>query len=73
MVDWGKTYYEQTQISQEMQGKIDTEVKKIMDTGYETAVKILKKYSKKLDEVSDRLLEIETMDGDEFEKIIRVT
>ncbi len=71
MVDWGKTYYEQTQISQEMQGKIDTEVKKIMDTGYETAVKILKKYSKKLDEVSTRLLEIETMDGDEFEKIMK--
>jgi cell division protease FtsH len=70
MVDWGKTYYEQTQISQEMQGKIDEEVKKFIDTGYETAVKILKKYSKKLDEVSVRLLEIETMDRDEFEKIM---
>jgi cell division protease FtsH len=70
MVEWGK-YYEQNQISQDVQGKIDAEVKKFVETGYETAVKILKKYSKKLDEVSTRLLEIETMDGDEFEKIMK--
>jgi cell division protease FtsH len=71
MVDWGKTYYEQTQISQEMQAKIDSEVKNFIDAGYETAVKILKKYRQKLNEVSTRLLEIETMDGDEFEKIMK--
>jgi cell division protease FtsH len=70
VVEWGK-YYEQNQISQDVQGKIDAEVKKFVETGYETAVKILKKYSKKLDEVSTRLLEIETMDGDEFVKIMK--
>ncbi|HBC73176.1 MAG: ATP-dependent zinc metalloprotease FtsH [Candidatus Amesbacteria bacterium GW2011_GWB1_47_19] len=71
MVEWGRTYIEQPPISQEMQAKIDTEVKRIMDEGYLKAVAILKKYRKRLDAVSLRLLEIETMDGDEFEKIMK--
>ncbi|KKU94942.1 MAG: ATP-dependent zinc metalloprotease FtsH, partial [Candidatus Amesbacteria bacterium GW2011_GWC1_48_10] len=70
-VDWGRAYFEQPAISPDMQAKIDAEVKRIVDEGYETAVKILKKYRKKLDEVSKRLLVIETMDGDEFEKIMK--
>jgi len=71
VVDWGKGYYEQAPISQEMQAKIDTEIKKFVDEGYETAMRLLKKYRKKLDEVSLRLLEIENMDGEEFEKIMK--
>jgi cell division protease FtsH len=71
VVDWGKTMYEQAPVSQEMQSKIDAAVKKFLDDGYTNAVKILKKYRKKLDAVSARLLEIETMDGDEFEKIMK--
>src|SRR3990170_652602 len=70
-VDWGRAYFEQPAISPDMQAKIDAEVKRIVDEGYKTAVKILKKYRKKLDEVSKRLLVIETMDGDEFEKIMK--
>ena len=62
---------EQTQISPDMQAKIDAEVKKIMDEAYKKAQVILKKYRKKMDVVVDRLLEIETMDGDEFEKIMK--
>ena len=71
MVEWGRMYYEQTQISQDMQAKIDLEVKRLVDNGYAEAVKILKKFRKKLDEVSTKLLEIENMDGDEFEKIMK--
>lgn len=71
VVEWGRAYFEQTPISQEMQAKIDEEVKKIVDTGYETAIKILTKFRKKLDKVSARLLEIETMDGEEFEQIMK--
>lgn len=71
MVEWGRMYYEQTQISQEMQAKIDTEVKRLVDNGYAEAVKMLKKYRKKLDEVSTKLLEIENMDGDEFAKMMK--
>jgi len=70
-VDWGRGYYEQTLISQEMQGKIDAEVRVIVDEGFKTAVSILTKYRKKMDEVVTKLMEIETMDGDEFEKIMK--
>lgn len=70
MIDWGRVRYEQNVVSQEMQAKIDAEVKLIVDSAYENAKKILKKYRKKLDEVSLRLLEVETMDGDEFEKLM---
>ncbi|MEK7163822.1 MAG: ATP-dependent metallopeptidase FtsH/Yme1/Tma family protein [Patescibacteria group bacterium] len=70
MIDWGRAYFEQTQISPDMQNKIDAEVKKIIDTAYKNAVIILKKYKKKMDKVVVRLLETENMDGDEFVKIM---
>jgi len=70
-VEWGKTYFEQPGISQDMQSKIDMEIKKLVDEGYAKAVAILKKNRKKLDEVSIRLLEIENMDAEEFEKIMK--
>ncbi len=70
-VDWGRAYYEQTPISQEMQGRIDVEVRKIIDEGYKKALAILKKHRKKMDGVVERLLEVETMDGDEFEKLMK--
>jgi len=71
LVEWGRSIYEPTPVSQEMQAKIDTEVKKFVDTGYKKAVEILTKYRKKLDEVSTKLLEIENMDGEEFEGIMK--
>ncbi|MBI5358800.1 ATP-dependent metallopeptidase FtsH/Yme1/Tma family protein [Candidatus Amesbacteria bacterium] len=70
-IDWGRVYFEQTQISPDMQNKIDAEVKKIIDTAYKNAVTILKKYKKKMDKVVVRLLETENMDGDEFEKLMK--
>ena len=50
VMEWGE-YYEPTQISPDMQGKIDTEVRKIVDEAYKKAQIILKKYRKKMDEV----------------------
>jgi cell division protease FtsH len=70
VTEWGKAYWEKPQISPEMQSKIDSQMKKFVDDGYAEAVKILKKYRKKLDEVSTRLLEVENMDGDEFEHMM---
>ena len=72
VVEWGKAFYEPAQVSQQMQGKIDGEVKRFVDEGYKTAEALLKKYRAKLDKVSARLLEIENMDGDEFEKMMKV-
>ena len=71
VIDWGRAYMEQTQISPDMQNKIDTEVRKIIDEGYKKAQIILKKHRKKMDRVVNRLMKVETMDGDEFEKLMK--
>jgi cell division protease FtsH len=57
---------EPQKISEALQEKVDKEVSKLIDEGQKAAIEILKKYSKKLDEVSIKLLEVETLDGDEF-------
>ena len=62
--------YEGAKISQAMMEKIDVEIKKIIDTGYKEAVVLIKKYKKDLDKVAKALLEKETLDRDEFEKIV---
>ncbi|OGE32621.1 cell division protein FtsH [Candidatus Daviesbacteria bacterium RIFCSPHIGHO2_12_FULL_37_16] len=61
---------EGTDISESMQSKIDAEVKKIIDTGYAQAKVILKKNRHNLDKVAKALLDIETLDTDEFESIV---
>ncbi len=70
-VDWGRVFYEQTSVSPEMQSKIDTEVKRIIDEAYKKAFAILKKHRKQMDKVVVKLLEVENMDGDEFETIMK--
>ncbi|MDO8488827.1 MAG: cell division protein FtsH, partial [Candidatus Omnitrophota bacterium] len=57
-------------ISESMQAKIDTEIKKIIDNGYALAQKLLRANKAKLDKVAIELLEKETLDTTEFEKIV---
>ena len=59
--------------SQEMAAKIDAEVKKIIDENYARAKSILSEHREKLDQVSEVLLQKETIDGDEFSKIVKGT
>jgi cell division protease FtsH len=66
----GRFYTEPIKLSEAMLTKIDGEVKQIIDDGLKLAVSILKKNRKLLDEVSKRLIEIETMDGEEFERLM---
>jgi cell division protease FtsH len=69
--DFGQMeWYEQAQNSPAFMEKIDTETKKILDTGYKAALKLVKEKRKLLDRVSDALLEKETLDRDDFEKIV---
>lgn len=64
--EWGKSFYEQQTISQEMQSAIDREVKKFLDTAYAKAFDIVKKYRKDLDKVAEELMKKETLEGDDF-------
>lgn len=66
---WMKTG-EDGVVSPKMQDAIDDQVKKILDQGYKEAVGILKKSRKRLDAVAKELLEKETLESDEFEKIV---
>jgi cell division protease FtsH len=70
VTEWGKSYMEQAPVSQEMQGAIDREIKKLLDTGSAKAMEILKKHKKKLDEVAAELIKKETLEGEEFEAIM---
>lgn len=57
-------------VSPAMKEKIDLEIKAIIDEAFRNAVNMVKKNRKKLDEVSEALLKDETLDRDEFEKIV---
>lgn len=70
IAEWGKSYYEQNTVSQEVLAKIDDQVKKILLTGYEKAVNTLKEKKELLDKVAHELLIKESLDQDEFEKIV---
>ncbi|MCL4374457.1 ATP-dependent zinc metalloprotease FtsH [Patescibacteria group bacterium] len=68
--DWGKSYMEPNHVSQEMLGKIDQEVKKIVTGAYDQAVALLKTHRPLLDQVAQTLLHKESLDQEEFEKIV---
>jgi cell division protease FtsH len=70
MTEWGKSLMEQQQISPEMMGAIDREVKKLVDVGYAQAVAVLKKHRKQLDLVAEELIKKETVEGEEFDKLM---
>jgi len=57
-------------VSPELSAKIDREVAKIIDEGYKQARGLLVKNRAKLDRVADALLEKETLERDEFEKLV---
>jgi cell division protease FtsH len=69
-LDNEKSVYEQSDISPEMAAKIDAQVKKISDEAYSQATKILTKLRSKLDVVAEELLKKETIDSDDFVRLI---
>ena len=52
--------------SEEVAAKIDTEVKRIVDTAYKRCETVLEKHRDKMDAVAAYLLEHETMSGEDF-------
>jgi cell division protease FtsH len=65
-----KTFYDQKTISPVMAAKIDDQIKKITDMGYETAIKMLTRLKKELDVIANELLQKETIDADDFIKLL---
>ena len=69
MIFLGREISEQRDYSEAVAVKIDAEVRKIVDDAYKVTRKVLTKYRKELDAVAQKLLEVESLTREEFEKI----
>lgn len=58
------------EFSEETQKYVDEEISRIMDERYQYVLKLLTKHKDLIEYISNRLMEIETMDGKEFYDIV---
>lgn len=65
----GREISEQRDYSEAVAEEIDSEVRRLVSEAYDTAKRILIEYRDRLDEVAKRLLEVETISREEFERI----
>jgi len=61
---------EGNKVSEEMAAKIDAEVEKLIHSAYTHAKEIIEANKEKLDKVAAKLLEKETIDGEEFRALV---
>ena len=69
ITSYGKNYWQESNLSQEMMAKIDQEVKKIITQCYQIANDILKTKRNALNKVAQALIEKESLEDEEFEKL----
>jgi cell division protease FtsH len=68
---WGKGYVmEPAKVAESTQSKVDEEIRRLVDDGYKKAVKIIKKHKKQMDKLVDQLMKTETVEQEEFVKIM---
>lgn len=67
---YASMYGEYNKLSEKLQEKVDAEIQVFIAEGQKRAETILKKYSKELKHLSDKLVELESIDGDEFTKLM---
>jgi len=65
----GREISEQRDYSEAVAEQIDREVRKIVEEAYKVAKGLVKKYRKQLDLVAKKLLEVESITREEFEKL----
>ena len=66
----GRDIMEDRNYSEEVAEKIDAEVRRIIESCYDRAVSILTEHRAKMDEISELLLERETIEREEFERLM---
>lgn len=64
--DYNRALGEPSKISDRLQEQVDAEISALIARGEKRAMELLKKYSKQLEAVANKLLEIESLDADEF-------
>lgn len=72
VTDWGKAMMEPENISEDTKAKVDAEVRRLVEDASRVAVVLLKKHRKEMDKLVEVLLEQETVESDEFEKLMVV-
>lgn len=65
----GREISEQRDYSEAVAEQIDQEVRKLVSDAYDRAREILREHREALDRVADRLLEVETISREEFERL----
>ena len=68
--NWGYSYGESVRLSEATQAKVDAEIKKLVDEGLKTAERVLTGNKKVLDKIVARLMKVETLEQEEFEKLV---
>ncbi len=66
-----RIWMEPTKISEAKQYEVDQEVEILVDLAMKTALSLLKENKVKLDKLAKRLVEVETIDGEEFEEMMK--
>ena len=65
----GRDFTSKQNFSEDLASRIDQEVRRILDEQYERTASILRENSDRLDDIANALLELETLDGEQFEEI----
>ncbi|PIR63714.1 MAG: cell division protein FtsH [Candidatus Pacebacteria bacterium CG_4_9_14_3_um_filter_40_12] len=68
--DFGRAWGEASHISAKVQEQVDEETQRFLAEGYAQAFKLLKANKKTLDAVSQKLVDVESLDADEFAKLM---
>ncbi len=71
--EWGRTFMEPSNISEAKKAEIDEEVERVVRVAEKIAEEILTKKRKILDKLVKKLMEVETLEGDEFEEIVGIS
>ncbi|MDP4001373.1 MAG: ATP-dependent zinc metalloprotease FtsH [bacterium] len=71
MIFLGREISEQKNYSEKIAAKIDEEIANFIDNAYKIAADILKKYKKHLTLIAERLIEVETIEREEFESLVK--
>lgn len=71
--EWGRTYMEPTDVSEGKRAEIDAEVKRIVNACEKVTMQILKEQRSVMDRVVVELMEKESLEREDFERIVGTT
>ena len=66
----GRDWNNRSECSEEIQERIDAQVRLLAENGYQVALKIVRENREVIDRLVDLLVERETIDGDELRQIV---